>query len=137
MEVLHKELSYELVGCFYNTRNKYGMHHPERVYHRALPEELNLKKIGYIYKPKIAIYSMTTGKILTYFEPDLLIDKKIIVELKAMPFTKKEHIMQTFEYLKTSTYELAYLVNFGEQKFKPIRFIHTKDRKSFIDNTRK
>lgn len=131
-EILYKELSYELVGCFYNVRNKYGNFHKEKIYHKALIEELDLKRIKFIFEPKINLYSLTTSKMISYYKPDFLIDGLILVEIKALPFTKKENIMQLFEYLKISEYELAYLVNFGEQKFEPKRFIHTKDRKDFL-----
>ena len=43
--LLFPELSYKIVKCFYNTRNKYGKHHNERVYHLALREEFDLLKI--------------------------------------------------------------------------------------------
>lgn len=131
-EIIYKDLSYRLVRCFYNVRNKYGNHHRENVYHKALTEELTLAKINFVSKPKIPLYSITTGKKVGYYEPDLLIENLIIVEIKAMPFSKKDYLMQLCEYLKISAYELGYFVNFGEQFFKPQRFIHTKDRKSFL-----
>ncbi len=131
-EIIYKDLSYNLVGCCFNVRNKYGSYHRENVYHKTLMEELSLVKINFISKPRIALYSITTGNKVSYYEPDLLVENLIIVEIKAMPFTKKDHIMQLGEYLKVSEYEVGYFVNFGEQFFKPQRFIHTKDRKEFL-----
>lgn len=132
VSLIHKDLSYKFVGCCYNVRNKYGRHLKEKAYHQFLPEELTLAGLKFIFKPKIGIYSLTTGKRATYFEPDLLIEDKIIVELKAFPFTKLEFRQQLLEYLSTSKYELGYLVNFGEKDFKPQRIIHTLDRKNFL-----
>lgn len=132
-EFLDRDLSYKLVKCFYNIRNKYGMHHNERVYHLALREELDLMEINYKSKPKIDLYSLTTGKKLTYYEPDYIIEDKILTELKAKrPIVTQDQVMQTIEYLKISKYEIAYLVNFKEAEFKPRRFIHTIDRKLFF-----
>jgi len=134
--ILHKELSYELVGCCFKTRNKYGSHHREKVYYQALEEELELANLKYLSKPRIAIYSVNTGKKLTYYEPDILVEDKIIMEIKAKPFTSQDDTMQLIEYLKTSEYEVAYLINFGENNFKPKRFIHTQDNKTFLNKTR-
>jgi len=131
--VLHQTLSYDVVKCLYNVRNKYGMHHNERVYHLALREEFELMNLKYQSKPKIDLYSLTTGRKLTYYEPDYIIEDKIIIEIKAKrPIITQDQIMQIIEYLKISKYEVAYLVNFKESNFKPRRFIHTLDRKIFF-----
>ena len=84
VDLIYKDLSYRFVGCCFNVRNKYGRHLNEKAYHQFLPEELTLARLGYTYKPKIQIYSLITGKIATHFEPDLLVEQKIIVELKAL-----------------------------------------------------
>lgn len=131
---LEKELSHKLVGCFFAVRNKYGSGHKEILYDRAFKEELENKKFSYITKPKIILYSVSTGKKIGSFIPDYLIEEKILVELKALPFTKPEDFQQLLEYLKISQYEIGYLVNFGEAQFKPKRFIYTNDRKSFVVN---
>ncbi len=131
-KIIYKELSYQIVGCFFNVRNKYGNHHRENIYHRALEEELAINKINFVSKPRIKLYSVTTGKIIGYYEPDILIDNKIVIEIKALPFTKTENFRQLGEYLKISNYEVGYLVNFGEKNFKPKRYIYTNDRKNFF-----
>ncbi|PIY59277.1 hypothetical protein COY96_02690 [Candidatus Wolfebacteria bacterium CG_4_10_14_0_8_um_filter_37_11] len=132
-ELLYKELSYKLQGVFYNVRNKYGMYHKEKIYHNALKEEFQNNQISYISEPRIDIFSVTSGKKLGSYVPDFIVDS-IIIELKTSPFTIKDMEMQLIEYLKSSKYELAYLVNFGEKYFKPKRYIHTKDRKNIISD---
>ncbi|HPA25551.1 MAG TPA: GxxExxY protein [bacterium] len=129
---LEKELSYNIVGCFYDVRNKYGSDHSERVYHRTLAEHFYFKGIKYVSEPKIEVYSVDTGKIIAIYVPDFLVEDKIIVEIKAKEFDYIKFYKQTIEYLKTSKYEIAYLVNFGEQSFEPKRFIYTNDRKNFM-----
>lgn len=133
-EILHKELSYKIQGCFYNARNKYGMNHKEKIFHNALEEEFDLEKIKYVSQPRIEIFSLTTGKVMGIYVPDYLIADLIIIEIKASPFTTKDMEMQLWQYPKASKYEIGYLVNFGEKDFKPKRFIHTHDRKTFLMN---
>jgi GxxExxY protein len=131
--LLYKELTYRLRGIFYSVRNKYGKHHKEKIYQNALKEELDNASINYLTEPRLDIVSVSSGRKIGTYVPDFLIDDKIIIELKASPFTTKDMEMQLIEYLKTSRYELAFLVNFGEFSFKPRRYIHTSDRK-FIAN---
>lgn len=131
---LEKDLSYKLIGCFYKVRNLYGNGHREILYDRALSEVLTSEKIDFVDKPKISVHSLQTGKKLSYMIPDKLIADKIIVELKAKPFLTGDDTAQAKEYLKTTKYEILYLVNFSEPEFKPLRFIYTNDRKSFIGN---
>ncbi len=136
-ELLHKELSYQIQKCFFNTRNKYGMNHKEIIFHRALGEEFDVVGIPYISQPRINIHSLTTGKIIGTYVPDYLVKNLIIIEIKAALFTTKQMEMQLCEYLKTSEYELGYLTNFGENEFKPRRFIYTNDRKPFLISEKK
>ncbi len=129
---LEKELSYKMIGCFFRVANQYGTGHRENLYDRAFQEELDKEKLMYVSKPRIPIYSLTTGKKIGTFIPDYLIENKIVVELKARPFLREEEKRQLLEYLKISPYEIGYLINFGENSLKPKRFIYTNDRKPFL-----
>lgn len=131
---MEKDLSYKLIGCFYKVRNLYGSSHREVLYDRALSEVLVSEKIDFVDKPKISVYSLQTGKKLSYMVPDKLIADKIIVEIKAKPFLTEDDMAQAREYLKTTKYEILYLVNFSEPKFKSRRFIYTNDRKPFLSH---
>lgn len=111
---------------------EYGPFHNERIYHKGLEEKLNRGKIEYKSKPKIAVYSRDSGKEIGYYEPDLLIENKLIVELKVYPKIIKKHEVQLLEYLKTSEYELGYLFNFGLRSLYFRRIIFTNDNKSFM-----
>ena len=129
---LEKELSFTLVGCFYKIRNLYGSNYREKFYDTVADEIFKEAALSIVDKPKIELYSFTTGKIVSHIVPDKLINQKIIVELKAKPFTAREDMAQVMEYLKITKYEILYLVNFGEKEFEPRRFIYTNDRKPFL-----
>ena len=129
---LEEELSYKLVGCFYKIRNLYGSGHREKFYDAVLGEILESEKILFVNKPKIKLYSLQSGKVISYIVPDKLVENKIVVELKAKPFITQDDVAQVREYLHITRYEILYLINFGEQEFKPRRFIYTNDRKPFL-----
>ena len=133
-KVLHAELSYKLVAIAIEISKKYGYLHKEQVYQKVMEEILTRDDMPFIAQPRITVHSLDTGKSLAVYVPDLLIDKKIIVELKALPFVPKPQINKLEQYLKTSAYEIAYLINFGQPRAQIIRRIYTNDRKPFVSH---
>ena len=129
---LEQGLSYQLVGCFYTVRNLYGSGHREVFYDRVLDEVLAAEEIHFINKPRVSLHSIQTGNAISFIIPDKLIGGKILLEVKAKPFTTNDDMGQVLEYLRITEYEILYLVNFGEKYFQPKRFIYTNDRKSFL-----
>lgn len=129
MELLHKELSYKIVGQCLEIYNNYGPHHKEVIYQRLLNEKLRLAGFKYLWEPKIDIYSLDTGKIIGCYVPDFLIDNKIILEIKATKINCFRDEQQLVHYLQVSEYELGYLVNFGLRSLYSKRLIYTNDRK--------
>ena len=128
---LHKELSYQVLGCIYAVRNKYGSGQKELVYQNALDEELKQKKIPFKRETNIKIISPDTGKVMGNYRVDFIIDEKIIIEVKAMTYTPKKIEEQLYSYLRSTPYEIGYLINFGSPKIFIKRVILTNDRKSF------
>jgi len=84
-----------------------------------LSEGLELEtqlKIDILYK----------GKKIGVYIPDIVVNKKIIVEIKSKPFLAKEDEKQFWGYLKGSKYKLGFLVNFSPQQLIIKRYVHTK-----------
>lgn len=129
---LERDLSYKLRGAIYDTVNKYGAGLKEQIYQRALAEEFTKQNISFEQQKRINIYSLDTGKSLGVYIPDFVIANKIILEIKASSFTTRQDIDQQRSYLKTSIYEIGYLVNFNTNKLDIRRSIFTNNRKPFI-----
>ena len=129
---LYKELSYKIVGLCMEIHREYGYLHKEGVYHNVLIEKLTSNSLDFKSKQKINIYSKETGKRLGCYEPDFIVDNKIILELKATPITLKQFEIQLSEYIKISEYEVGYLINFGSQSLYFKRIIYTNNNKGFI-----
>ena len=64
--------------------------------------------------------------------PDFLISDKVILEIKSSTITTERDVAQQRSYLKSSKYEVGYLVNFGSDNMDIRRSIYTNDRKHFI-----
>jgi len=110
-KVLYKELSYKIVGCFYKVFNALGPGHKEDIYQKALTIEFDNTGIKYVSKKRLSIEY--EGKKVGTYEPDFIIDNKIIIEIKSVLTMPKVFEKQLYYYLKGSGYRLGYLVNFG------------------------
>lgn len=132
MKLLHEELSYKVRGCIYAVANKYGKGLKEQVYQRALAEELEKANIPFEEQKRINIISVESGKNLGVYVPDFVVNDKIIIEIKATDFTTKQNSEQQLSYLKSSKYEVGFLVNFNTPKLFIKRLIFTNDRKPSI-----
>lgn len=131
-KILEADLCYKIQGAVYAVANKYGRGLKERIYQKALSEELEKRNLKFEQQKRINIYSLDSGKVLGTYIPDFIIDDKVIVEVKASSFTTRVDIEQQRSYLRASIYEVGYLVNFSTPKLDIRRSIYTNDRKSFI-----
>ena len=113
-KILYKELSYNLVGCFYEVYNTLGPGHKEDIYHKALKIELDKQSIKYISKKRLKI--TYEGKEVGVYEPDFIVEDKIITEIKSVLHMPKVFELQLYYYLKGSKYRLGYITNFGSDK---------------------
>lgn len=113
-KVLYKEISYKIVGCFYKVYNTLGPGHKEDIYHKALEIEFKNKDISFISKKRMQI--SYEGREIGIYQPDFIIEDKIIVEIKSVLTMPKVFEKQLYYYLKASGYRLGYLINFGLDK---------------------
>ncbi len=110
-DLLYKELSYDIVGCAFAVFNEIGPGQQEVTYHKTLIVALRnagIKAVAQAYRP-IHFQGELVGK--NFF--DLLIDDKILVELKKGSSFSRDNIEQVIRYLKTSNLKLGLLINFG------------------------
>lgn len=124
-QLLYPKLSYDLQGCFFKVYNSLGHGHKEVVYQKALAVELEKRKIPFEREKSLDI-SYEEHKVGRY-QPDFVIDGKIIVEIKALGILPKKLIKQVVYYLKGTGFQLGYLVNFGGEQIQIYRRIWTPE----------
>ena len=125
--LIYKDLAYKAVGCFYSVYNELGLGYKESIYHRALAIEFDAQHIPYEDKRRIAI--RYRNKNAGYYTPDFIVDKKVIVEIKAVDNMPKLYETQLYYYLKGTDYKLGYIVNFGGVKIDIRRRVYESARK--------
>lgn len=113
-KILYKELSYKVVGCFYEVYNILGPGQKESVYFEALKFEFKNRIVTYEEKKRIPI--IYKGRKVGVYEPDFIVEDKIIVEIKSIPLMPRVYEKQLKFYLKGTPYLLGYLVNFGSEE---------------------
>ncbi len=122
--LLYENESYKIRGACFKVYNSLGGGIKEKIIERALVYELKSQKINISNQSRIDIF-YNNEKIGVYI-PDIIVEDKIIIELKSKPFITKEDEKQFWGYLKGSKYQLGFLINFGSQKLIIKRFIYDK-----------
>ncbi len=123
---LYKELSYKLIGCFYDVYNELGPAHKEQIYHEALKIIFSEREIAYKSRPKLKIHFRS--KEIGIYEPDFIIEDKIIIEIKSLLNLPKVFEKQLYYYIRGTKYQVGYLVNFGNESIDIRRRIYELSR---------
>jgi len=105
----------------------HGHGHLEKVYENALANRLRKAGLEVKQQHPLNVYDEDGTPIGEYFA-DLLIEDRLIVELKACRALADEHTAQILGYLKSSKIEDGLLVNFGSYKFQIKKFVMSSDR---------
>lgn len=122
----HKETTEKTIKAFYNVYNKLGYGFLEKVYENAMMIEL--KKLGLYATRQSRINVYYESEIVGEYFSDLMVEEKIIVELKASSQIADEHEAQLLNYLKATRNEVGLILNFGP-KPQIARKIYDNERK--------
>ena len=108
---LHQDLTSEIIKRFYIVYNKLGYGFLEKVYKKALKFEL--ENTGFNVERQKPINVYYEAELVGEYFADLLVENKIIIELKAAESLCKNHEFQLINYLKATEIEVGLLLNFG------------------------
>ena len=108
------DLTEVVIGAAFEVANVMGAGFLEKVYERALIHELALR--GVPAKAQVSFPISYKGKHLGEYAADLVVDEKVIVELKCVDRFANEHLAQCINYLKASRLTVALLINFQKPK---------------------
>jgi GxxExxY protein len=122
----HKELTDKIIKISYKVYNKLGYGFLEKIYESAIAIELENENISAVRQAPIQVFY--DQKLIGEYFADILVENKVIVEIKASRQLVEENEAQLLNYLKATKMEVGLLLNFGP---KP-----EVKRKAF-DNARK
>ena len=111
----------QLTGAAFEVHNVLGFEFLEKVYQRAMQIELQSRGVKVELDPKIQV--QFKGVIVGDYAADLLIEDKIIVELKTDAAYEPVHEAQLLNELRGTGIRLGYLVNFGRERVEYKRMV--------------
>ena len=114
--MLHQEITEKIIGCCFDVINELGSGFLESVYEKSLVVVLQEKGLKVVSQASISVEFR--GQVVGEFFADILVEDKIVVELKAVKKIAPEHLAQVINYLKATGFETGLLVNFGCQKLE-------------------
>lgn len=121
-KVIYPNLSYKIVGILFEVYNQLGPGYQERYYQRAI--EAALKEHNLKFNSQFPTdLNFKNSKIGKYFI-DLLVEKKIVLEIKKGNYFPKKNIEQVYAYLKATNLKLAILANFTSTGIKFRRILN-------------
>ena len=117
----HADLTEKIIGTFYDVYNQLGYGFLESVYKNSML--IALKKAGLEGEVEWPIKVHFDGEIVGEFRADIVVENKIILELKSSKTIDDAHVAQTLNYLKATKIDIGLLLNFGPKpEFKRLFF---------------
>lgn len=113
MEYLYKDLTEKVISCFHKVYNTLGYGFLEKVYEVSLYHKLKRIGTGCARQKKIDVFYK--DKLVGEYFADLLVEDKMILELKAAESICEEHELQLINYLRATDIEVGLLLNFGKK----------------------
>ncbi len=122
----HDALTDQIIRVFYDVYNELGYGFLESIYREAM--RLVLSQNGLSVAVEYPIQVSFRGTAIGLFKADLIVDQSVLIELKTCEQLLQQHQSQTLNYLKSTSIEVALLMNFGPTpRFKRL----------VLDNSRK
>ena len=119
------ELTRRIIGCFFRVHSTLGFGFLESVYVRALAAEL--AHSGIRFEPEAPIEVFYGGTKVGHFRVDLLVERRVIVEVKASKKLVEADHKQLLNYLKGCPVEIGLLLHFGPKAIVH-RLVHSNPR---------
>ncbi len=110
--LLHPELSYQIIGACFDVFNEIGPAHKEEFYQRALA--VGFKKRGLVFDEQVNGRILYEGQRVGLYRIDFLVEKRIVVEIKALERFRHDNYRQVKAYLSQTGLDLGLLIRFSD-----------------------
>jgi GxxExxY protein len=120
-KIFHKDLSYKIIQLALEVHNELGCGFLEKVYENALMMLLERENIPAKQQAPADVYFHE--KVIGQYFADILVDNKLILELKTVDTIANVHRAQVLNYLRATGIKLGLIMNFAKPKFEYIRLV--------------
>lgn len=122
MELVEKELTGKIIGAAMEVHSILGCGFLEAIYQEAMQIELAARGIRFVRQPGVQVEYK--GQVLAKtYQPDLLVEQRVVVELKAIDRIGGIEESQLLNYLKGTGVQVGLLINFGGRSLEWKRMI--------------
>ncbi|QNO16546.1 GxxExxY protein [Alkalicella caledoniensis] len=113
--MLHKEITGKIIRAATEVYNELGFGYYEKIYENALAYELSQMDLNCEFQRELLVNYK--GKVnLGKFVADLIVDNKVVVELKSGSTRAEFHIPQILNYMKAANIQVGLIIIFGREK---------------------
>lgn len=121
-KLVFKELSFEIIAAALEVHRELGPGFTENIYEAAFCRELAMR--GIMFSRQLPIEIKYKGEDIGKYQLDLLVDDRVVVELKAISQMPEQFESQLHAYLKATGKKLGILINFGRKSLEHKRLVH-------------
>jgi GxxExxY protein len=111
----YKDITEKIIGCSFEVHKFLGNGFQEIIYQRALAYEMSLAGLEFDREIEQEIFYKNLQHPIGKRRADFVVEKKILVELKAVINLEDAHLAQILNYLKAYRLEVGLLINFGSK----------------------
>jgi len=119
--LVEEDLTYRIRSCVFAVSNELGPGFLERVYENALAIEL--RDAGLLVQTQQPIKVCYKTHTVGDYVADILVENRVLLELKACNSLAPEHQAQLLNYLRATGIPLGLLINFGQSRAQIKRFV--------------
>ena len=131
LEYLHPELTEKIISVFYEVYNELGYGFLESVYQRAMTIALRAQGLEISTETPLPVWFR--GEQVGDFRADLVVNDRVVVELKAARTIEASHEAQVLNYLRATAMEVGLLLNFGPRlAIRRLVFSNERKKSAFI-----
>jgi len=123
-ELIYPELSYKTMGVLFKIHRKLGSSYQEKYYQRAIEIEFSKEKIP--YKREVLVKLDYENESIGRYFLDFVVEDKIALEVKTVPFMNKEYLNQVLAYLNATNLKLGIVVNFRTNRLTYKRLVNPR-----------
>jgi GxxExxY protein len=125
-----EEKTHAIIGCAYRVANALGVGFLEKVYENALAHEC--RKAGLEVRQQHPISVRYDGIVVGTYDADLLVENRVLVELKVCRATDNIYVAQCLNYLKATSLPVCLLVNFGTSRIQVKRLLNPQVPEAWV-----
>ena len=127
----HEKITEKIIGCAYKVYNTIGFGFLESVYEKSLLIEL--RKEGLTAESQKRIQISYDNEVVGDFTADIVVENKVIIEIKAIERLTKAHEIQLVNYLVATGISVGLLINFGKTKVEIKRKVRQLTNWDWLD----